>query len=422
MASLNSIPTGLTSKKSIIHGFISLRPIQRGLNSLKCIAPGLITLLLLAIAAVPSSKSALAQSSDVALGGYVQVLPVYLSATDSDGETESWWDFRLQNRVNLRWFASENLSFTGELRSRVFAGDLVRDVPDYRRLVADNGGLTDLSVTLPDEGDWFATINPDRLFAEYSTSEWNIRVGRQRVNWGINLLTNPNDLFNIYSLYEFDYPERPGADAVRIQHFLDWASRLELAWSPGRTWDESVVALMYAFNRNAYDIQLIAGAYRSGFSVGGGWAGNLGESGFKGELMFHAWQSDTPHSTNFVASVSIDHMIAGQFFIVSEITYNLRGGGQGFNLLENRLRADNPTLSRFQFTNMVQVTLSPVLSATLTGLIYPDEQALFLSPALTASVLSDLDLTVLTQWFTGWGDGDLSQTAAITSASVKWSF
>ena len=38
----------------------------------------------------------------------------------------------------------------------------------------------------------------------------------------MNLVWNPNDLFNAFSFVDFDYEERPGSDALRIQKYTGY--------------------------------------------------------------------------------------------------------------------------------------------------------------------------------------------------------
>jgi len=113
-----------------------------------------------------------------------------------------------------------------------------------------------------------------------------VRVGRQRINWGVNLAWNPNDIFNAYNFIDFDYKERPGTDAVRFQYFGKNMSGFEVAYSPRAEWRQHTAALMYRLNAQGYDIQLIAGQYQTDVTAGIGWAGNLGNSGFKGEAQW----------------------------------------------------------------------------------------------------------------------------------------
>jgi len=186
--------------------------------------------------------------------GYVQGMPLRISADlpepIGDG---SWMEYRLQNRLNVRWTPSTHVTFHWQMRTRLFAGDLVGDIndwaveipgfPRYAEAIDVDDGLVNLSWLIADYDRWLLHYIPDRLYMEWNRGDWNVRLGRQRVNWGVNMITNPNDIFNIYSFYDFDYPERPGSDAIRIQRFLGFSSRMELAVSPDRDLENSVAAM-----------------------------------------------------------------------------------------------------------------------------------------------------------------------------------
>jgi len=126
----------------------------------------------------------------------------------------------------------------------------------------------------------------DRALINYSKGKWDITLGRQRVNWGMNLVWNPNDIFNTYNFLDFDYEERPGSDALRVQYYLGDFSKIEVSAKKGRSKDDYIIAGMYKFNISSYDIQFITGVYQKDWMFGAGWAGNLKDAGFKGEISY----------------------------------------------------------------------------------------------------------------------------------------
>ena len=368
------------------------------------------------------------KAQDFTYGGYLQALPLRISAEMPEpfGD-EVFWEYRLQNRLDLRWTPTDNLEFNAQGRARLFAGDLVKDIPGYASLIDTDDGYANLSWMAVESSDVLLHLIPDRLFADWSAGDWNVRVGRQRVNWGINTITNPNDLFNIYSIYEFDYPERPGTDAVRVRYFLDWASRLEVAAAPSRGGiRQSTYALMYGFNTSGYDIQLIGGWYRNRYALGGGWAGSVGETGFKGELM--AFYDAEPENTesnreaSLVAAVTADHMFGNGLFLITEALWNSRGGIDTFGLLGQPLSADNPSISEWQLSAIAQYSFNPLLSGSLSAIWYPDESGLFLSPSIDYSITQNTDLMLLSQFFLGADDSPLANAGNIMALSLKWNF
>ena len=128
----------------------------------------------------------------------------------------------------------------------------------------------------------------DRLWAQWENKKWIVRLGRQRINWGVNTVWNPNDIFNQYNYLDFDYEERPGSDAVRIQYFPNFNNTLELAFSPLASLIKAVGALLYKTNKWNYDFQFLGGYYKKDAVMGLGWAGNIWNAGFKGEANYYS--------------------------------------------------------------------------------------------------------------------------------------
>ncbi|MCH8558861.1 MAG: hypothetical protein LAT84_13630 [Balneolia bacterium] len=368
-----------------------------------------------------------AHAQDFTYGGYVQALPLRISAElpEPFGE-EVFWEYRLQSRLELRWLATDNLEFNAQGRARLFAGDLVQDIPGYASVIDTDDGYVNLSWMAVETDDVLLHLIPDRLYADWTAGDWNIRAGRQRVNWGINTITNPNDLFNIYSIYEFDYPERPGTDAIRVRYYLDWASRIEFAAAPSRHGiRQSVYAGMYGFNTRGYDVQLITGYYQNRFALGGGWAGSISDTGFKGEVMGF-YDAETPESgdreASVVAAVSADHMLDSGLFVITEGLYNSRGGLEEFGLLGQPLSADNPSISTWQLSGIFQYQFTPLFNGSLSAIWYPDENGMFLSPSVDYSLTQNTDAMLLAQFFLGADDSPLSNAGNVIALSVKWNF
>lgn len=366
-------------------------------------------------------------AQELQFGGYLQAMPLRIATTLPEPEgDQTYFEYRMQGRLNLRADFGRNFSLHAQGRARLFAGDLVQDFPVYADFIDTDDGFVNLSWMPVRSGDVLLHLLPDRLYADWSSGDWNIRAGRQRINWGINMLSNPNDVFNIYSVYEFDYPERPGTDALRIRYFIDWDSRLEIAAAPSRAgMRESVVAALYGFGFRGYDVQLITGWYRNRLALGGGWAGSMGGTGLKGELMLFR-DVEAPESgrreNSFVAAVSADHMFSNGLFAIAEVLYNSSGGTETFGLLSQPLSADNPSISAWQLSSTLQQNLNPLTDAALTLITYPDERGAFISPSVTRSLTQNTDASLLAQFFLGASDSPLADAGSLVLVSVKWDF
>jgi hypothetical protein len=346
-----------------------------------------------------SSETATARPNRVlSFNGYLKALPS-LDFTNLTDDVN--FNNIIHNRLNFRYSHSNNLFFVVEVRNRLLTGSMVTDYHDFMKesLKTDNG-LVGASFVPASGKNYIWHLNSDRFYADWRLNNWQVRLGRQRINWGINMVSNPNDLFNTYSFFDFDYEERPGADALRIQHYTGDMSRWELAINPAREAEKSVAAMMYAFNTKGIDLQFIAGYYRNRTAVGAGWASHIKESGFKGEVtLFNSLGK--MDSATVVAALSLDHLFANGMYGFVEMLYNggNRSGETNLLLMTEPMSADNIFISKYAITGSVNYPVSPILSASAAAMYMPDLNGFYIMPSLSWSAATNFDLTLLTQYF-----------------------
>lgn len=102
----------------------------------------------------------------------------------------------------------------------------------------------------------------------------------------MNNAWNPNDVFNGYNMFDFDYEERAGVDGLRIHYQKNETNAIELAATKDVAGKTINGAIKYNFNRSNHDWQLIAGLNQKRMTLGIGWQGSIGEAGFKGEAQY----------------------------------------------------------------------------------------------------------------------------------------
>src|SRR5512139_2090718 len=125
----------------------------------------------------------------------------------------------LHNRLNFKFNFSPRVSARLEIRNRIFWGDQLNQISNFGKVINQYNGFVHLSHLWINKPTFVAQSVVDRLLVQYQTDKWDIKLGRQRINWGINTVWNPNDIFNAYNFLDFDYEERTGNDAIRIQHY-----------------------------------------------------------------------------------------------------------------------------------------------------------------------------------------------------------
>lgn len=357
--------------------------------------------------------------------GYVRDMPIL--SLEKDFSTPEFTNI-FHNRLNFQFDVTRSIHLRVEGRNRIMYNEMLKDIPMVEDVFERDDGLLDMSWVWLSDGAWLGHSQIDRMFMNWSTAGWRVRVGRQRINWGINLVSNPNDLFNTYSFFDFDYPERPGTDAIRVQHYLDHASQVQLAVSPAENSKDMVAAAMYNFQQWNYDFQVLAGYYRDRSAIGAGWAGNIKGAGLKGEA---TWFYDLQETTgadrgNIVAAIGLDYMFSTGTFGVFEMLYN--GGYERMPeqvvLISEPLQPDNIMFSKYAVTLSADHMFTPIFNGGMAVMVLPDVEAFFVSPKINYSLITNLDLEVMAQIFAGGKDGTVLNQYAGSSwiTSVKYSF
>jgi len=328
-------------------------------------------------------------------------------------------DNLIHNRINFRWYPNDHLTFRVELRNRIFHGDLVKAIPTYSDFIDVNNDYFDLSAIIVDEKSLVIHSMIDRAYLEYIKGDWEIKVGRQRVNWGKNLVWNPNDLFNTYSFFDFDYEERPGSDAVRIKKYTGFASGFEFASNISDDFDEVVMAGMWSLNRGG-------GKAQEDIALGAGWAGNIKTGGFKGELTYFIPYKTNTDNSALVGSVSGDYSFKNSLYLHGSVLFNSEGDNRPISPLilfaGGKLTARN--LSFYKYTTFFQAsyTLHPLVNTALASIYYPSDKTLFLNPSVTISIVTNLDLDLVGQIIYDDNSKNYKASAKLMFVRLKWSY
>lgn len=338
-------------------------------------------------------------------------------------------DNLIHNRLNFQWWPKEYLDIYLEIRTRIFFGDLVRKFSNYSDLIDNNDDFFDLSWTIVDSKDIIIHSMIDRAYIEFHKNDWEISLGRQRINWGVNLVWNPNDLFNAFSYFDFDYEERPGSDAIRIKYYSGWASSIEIASNFNSSFDKLVSSAMWKTNKWGYDFQVLAGKSFQDIAVGFGWAGNIKTAGFKGEVTLFEPYENTVYSTAVLSSISIDYSFENSFYLHASALFNSEGlkepGLLGLQPLVTQDRITTRNLSPYKWSTFLQASypVHPLVTTSAAVIFYPGDNALFLNPGVTVNLPKNFDVDLLAQlFFNDTPVSDYEALAKLFFLRIKWSF
>ncbi len=318
----------------------------------------------------------------------------------------------LHNRLNFKGYLNSNVSFAAEFRNRLFTGDLVRLGKYYTGLIGADQGVVDMSWNIVEKQSFLLNTTVDRLWLDFHFSKIQATIGRQRINWGQTFVWNPNDIFNAYSFFDFDYVERPGSDAVRLQYFPSSSSVAELAVKVDSDNDVTAAGL-YRFNKWGYDIQFLAGLVNGeDIVIGTGWSGAIGSVSFRGEASWFDHYEDFPgDESTFLITTGFDKIFKNNSMAQVQVMYcNNPLELNNFNsFYSGNLSAKDLAFSRFSAFGSFTWAASPLLNLTFSAMWLPDLDGYFAGPSLDYSLAENLDFSLIWQHFNAVMNGEKSR-------------
>ncbi len=357
------------------------------------------TLILLLIALQLFKATAQDPEKKVALNGYITTMQSVIFETLSGDFIN---DNLIHNRLNFKGFITPGLTFAAELRNRVFTGDMVKTGPYYSDFIGTDPGWIDMSWNILSKPSVIVNTKIDRLWLDYSLDKFQVTIGRQRINWGQTFVWNPNDIFNAYSFFDFDYIERPGSDAVRIQFFPTFSSAVELAVKTD-SYDKITAAGLFRFNRWSYDLQFLAGYVDSeDFVTGLGWSGVIGSSSFRGEgSWFIPAGNDPGMKGTILVTAGIDRILKDNSMLQVQLMYcnNPLDLNNFTSLYTGNLSAKDLAFSEFSAFGQFTWAAGPLLNITLSGMWFPDLKGFFTGPSADFSLAENIDFSFIWQYF-----------------------
>lgn len=300
----------------------------------------------------------------------------------------------VHHRLNIAWNPASRWSGRLDIRNRLFVGDEVRGGVTFRQQLRNEEEKSNLSVTWFQRRSALLHTNVERLWMAYRYRKGVVRAGRQRINWGMHTFWNPNDLFNHYNLLDFDYEERPGSEAIRVEHNLPNGQLIDVALA--RTRSGQILAARLSGNLRGYDWQLLSGIRGKRVTIGGGWAGSIGGAGFKGEVQAYG------NPFNWLLSLESDYLFGSGWYGSASLLYNQNGLHRpvvDLRLLTIRTSSETPMPTRWNLLVHGSRQITPLLSFTTSILFAPGTNWLILFPGVRYNLETNWDIDFVWQSF-----------------------
>ncbi len=362
------------------------------------------------------------------LGGYLKYL-LSRSNTSAYGELT---DHLIHGRLNLKWYASESITAAGEIRLRAYVGGSVENTPDFIDLIRTPREFGRLDAELWNSRSTVGYAEVDRLWADWTHGPWQVTVGRQRVAMGTNLVWNPTDLFNPYSILDFDYEERPAFDGVRVQYYFGSLSKVEVAVKPSKSSSKMTTAAALTTNAWRYDFHLLIARRGGLWCLGGSWAGDIAGGGFRGEILASqkAKQTllgaiDATEAEGVMASAALsgDYTFPSSLYLHVESMYSSAGVTHDAGLFYPQAQGLGLLLpARWSLFAEVSYNISPLVRGSVFTLHNPEDGSQVYVPMVTWSVLTNLDFSVTALIFRGKPLTEFGGYGESAYLRVKFSF
>lgn len=361
------------------------------------------------------------------IGGYVEDLPFITVPFDNSLNVHT--NNILQVRLNTKWYPCDPVTVEASGRLLWYGGQDFKETGAIAAQLQNNPGVLGLKWAQgAKEAPLVLFENIDRLSCEISKGKLSFTVGRQRINWGTNLVWNPNDWFNAFNFLDFLYLEHPGADAVRLQYYLNATSVAEVAFEAGKTQSERNFAVLYKFNMWKYDWQFQSGLIGNDLAAGFSWSGSIKGAGFRGELSWYKTLVDgvISDSQRIVASFSGDYTFSNSLYVHASFLYNGFGASDDSGstplTLVTQITARSLIPKKYALFGEIAYQLTPLMKIDLATTASPTDRSFYILPSFTLSILDNVDLLAIVQISQGKKGTLYGGASDILALSLKWSY
>jgi len=336
-------------------------------------------------------------------------------------------DNLVHNRLNFKAGYGTHINTVLEVRNRFLFGETVKYFPGYAAMIGQDHGLADLSWNLVADSSFLMNSTIDRAYVDLNFGKFQATIGRQRINWGMNYVWNPNDIFNAYSFFDFDYIERPGSDAARLQYYFSPLAHLEIVGKMNSDHKSSIAGL-FRFSLGGYDIQVLGGQMdQKEWVAGGGFSGSIGPVSINGELTYLRPRSaSSQFSPAFIVGGGFNYLTPFKLNIQVEYLYNQAAFQNNITSFTDfyyrNLTVRDLSFAPHTFFCNLAYPVTPLINVGVAAMSFPKLNGYFAGPTIDISLGKNLDLSIIVQHFTLELPQESIQKATLGFLRVKWNF
>ncbi|MCL2131514.1 MAG: hypothetical protein FWH36_03525 [Lentimicrobiaceae bacterium] len=330
--------------------------------------------------------------------GYVSGMP---SVIVQQPEGDVWWQTLVHNRLNFGKQINKFVRVDVGMRNRIITGSEVMLDPQS---ISSDAGWVRLSWNWREGKRAVGNTSLDRLYLTFEKNKWKFQAGRQRINWGQTFVWNANDIFNTYSFFDFDYPERSGCDALRLTYYYSETASAE--WAASINYEEKITAAyLHRWNWKTIDFQVLAGELsESDLVIGGAITGDIKGLNIRTEASyFHPVKNLADTSGIAAVSLGLDYIFSNSLMfqvggLYSNVGKDATVGGL-VGLYAAPISAKYLSICQWNLFTQISYPLTPRLNGSLSGMYFIDIKSCYGGISLDYSIIENLDLSFVAQYF-----------------------
>ncbi|RRD02716.1 hypothetical protein [Prevotella sp. OH937_COT-195] len=358
------------------------------------------------------------------ISGYVDNYTMIVE-TDPKITDRTLWQNITRNKLNAEWRFNEHLQIEVGMRNHLICGnDDVTKV--FKQVLRKNENLLNLSWQAIDKKGVMANLALERCVLQWSANQWEVKVGRQRINWGQTFVWNPNDVFRTSPFVTLYYPEYSGCDAIRTTYYHNETARSELAASVDCK-GKPTVAFLHNNHLGETDFQVMGGVYKGNSMVlGGGLSTSLKNSNIRMESSyFHNFKAKGRKTDIVQIVLGADRIFPNSLTLQGEVLYTNNVVKINTEDIWERsflkYSARQLTISHWSFAGSIYYPFTAQCSIKAITGYWLDHRAIYADLELKYQITQNLQVSAIAHT-ADYNDDPLRVDARMGTLRLKWNF
>ncbi len=354
------------------------------------------------------------------INGYISEAPFYYW----NQEDAAYFNNLILNQINVQHELASSLHLNLSLRNQLHIGGHIKHNPIYKYIIDNDPGLIDLSSNLTSGKSSVLNSKIDRVNLSFKNERWAFNLGRHRVDWSVTQIWNPIDIFNIYSYFDFEYPEKPAMDGISSAINISKTAQLKGALKFNQN-GLTTSALALAGKYQNYKYQLMLGnILENEFIIGLSGAYSSTSTNIYGEIAYFP-QSPGEKNDHIIISTGFSHLWKNHSLKFEYLftDYLNRIINSNSSLIQNQISIKNISIADHNFYASYNNTINKKLKLGIDIMSFgvPLLDSYFICPNLTLNLSSRFSFTSYMQFF----NQDLTQerqSTVLSSLKLQYYF